>query len=126
MQVNLNAAFLLTRACLPLLRAGGDGRLLFTTADVARTPRAYWGAYAASKAGVEALAGVVAEEEESGGRVSVACIDPGRARTRIHLTAWPGLPPDAAPEAETLAPAYLRFMGADGRALHGCRLQVAA
>lgn len=124
MQVNLNAAYLLSRACLPLLRASGDARLLFTTAGVGRAPRAYWGAYAVAKAGVEALAGLLAEEEETDGRVRVACIDPGRARTRMHLTAWPGLPPDSAPEPVTLAPAYLHFMGPPGRDLHGCRLEI--
>ena len=125
MRVNVDAAFLLTRACLPLLRAGGDGRLLFTTAGVAREPRAYWGAYAASKAAVEALAGVIADEEEADGRVRVACLDPGRVQTRLYRAAWPGLPPESAPPPERLAPAWLQFMGEGGRALHGCLLRIA-
>ncbi len=123
--VNLNAAFLLTQACLPLLREQEDARVLFTSADVARRGRAYWGAYAAAKAGVDAFMEVLADEEEARGRVRVASIDPGRARTRIHLAAYPGLAPEAAAAPETLMPAYLRFMCEPGRELHGRRLRIA-
>ena len=123
--VNVSAAFLLTQACLPLLREQPDARLLFTSADVARQGRAYCGPYAVAKAGVDALMQVLADEEETRGRVRVASIDPGRARTRIHLGAYPAMAPDLVAEPDSLMPAYLRFMGDDGRAFHGRRLLIA-
>ena len=125
LQVNLSAAFLLSRACLPLLRAQPDARLLFTSAGVARRGRAYWGAYAVSKAGVDALMEVLADEEEVAGAVRVASIDPGPVRTRIHMAAYPGIPRAQLPSPESLMPAYLHFMSDAGRELHGRRLCLA-
>jgi len=55
MQVNLSARFLLTRALLPLLKRSTDASVIFTSADVGRQARAYWGAFAAAAFGNEAL-----------------------------------------------------------------------
>ncbi|UCE89360.1 MAG: SDR family NAD(P)-dependent oxidoreductase, partial [Pseudomonadota bacterium] len=65
MQVNLNAPFLLTRACLPLLRESEDASIVFTSSAPGRNPHAYWGAYAVSNAGIESLAAVLADELEA-------------------------------------------------------------
>ncbi|HHL45371.1 MAG TPA: SDR family NAD(P)-dependent oxidoreductase, partial [Gammaproteobacteria bacterium] len=48
MQVNLNAPYLLTRACLPLLKKSDDASVLFTSSTVGHKGRAYWGAYGIS------------------------------------------------------------------------------
>ena len=55
LHVNLTAAFALTQVLLPALRASADASIVFTSSGVGRRPRAYWGAYAASKFGIEAL-----------------------------------------------------------------------
>ena len=52
--VNLTANWRLIRTFDPLLRAADAGRAIFVTAGVA-AGRAYWGAYAVSKAALEAL-----------------------------------------------------------------------
>ena len=71
MQTNVNSAFYLTQAMLPLLRASDDARLLFTSSSVGRKGRAFWGAYAVSKAATENLAQVLAEELENTSNIRV-------------------------------------------------------
>ena len=55
LHVNLTAAFALTQVLLPALRTSADASIIFTSSGVGRRPRAYWGAYAVSKSGIEAL-----------------------------------------------------------------------
>ncbi len=59
MHVNVNAAFIVTQALLPLLRLSQDASVVFTTSGVSAQGRAYWGAYAASKFRAAAYPGEV-------------------------------------------------------------------
>jgi NAD(P)-dependent dehydrogenase (short-subunit alcohol dehydrogenase family) len=101
--VNLNASWRLIRSCGPLLQAAPAGRAVFVTSRVARAPRAYWGAYAATKAGMEALvlcwAAETAEE-----RLRINLFDPGPTRTRMRAEAMPGEDPQTLPTAQEVAP----------------------
>ena len=65
----------------PLLRKSEAGRLLAITSSVGRHPRAYWGAYGASKAALETLALAYAEEVRNLSPVRVAIVDPGSTAT---------------------------------------------
>ncbi|MFM7691434.1 MAG: SDR family NAD(P)-dependent oxidoreductase, partial [Alphaproteobacteria bacterium] len=62
--VNLTASWRLIRSCDPPLRASDAGRAVFLTTGVAQNPRAYWGMYGASKAGMEHLVMTWAQEVE--------------------------------------------------------------
>lgn len=119
MHINLTAAFALTHVCLPLLRASEDASVLFTTSSVGRRGKAYWGAYAVSKFGVEGLAQVLADEMESDGRVRVNCINPGRTRTTMRAQAYPGEDRETLPTADTLVAPYLYLLGPAGRGVNG-------
>jgi NAD(P)-dependent dehydrogenase (short-subunit alcohol dehydrogenase family) len=77
----------------PLLRKSGDGRFVYLTSSVATDPRAFWGAYAASKAAGEALALSYAHEQANIGRVRVAIVDPAATRTDMRAKAYPGEDP---------------------------------
>ncbi len=124
LQVNLHAPFALTRALLPLLRRSPDASLLFTSADVGRRARAYWGAYAVSKFAIEGLAQVLAEELEANTRIRVNTLDPGPTRTRLRASAYPGEDPNALVPPEALTPAYLYLLGPDGARLRGRALHL--
>ncbi len=65
MHVNVNAAFILTQALLPLLRLSEDASVVFVTSGVSTRGRAYWGAYAASKFALEGLMQVLADETDT-------------------------------------------------------------
>src|SRR5208283_5275084 len=75
LHVNLTAAFALTQVLLPLLRAAQDSSIVFTSSGVGRVASAYWGAYAVSKWGVEALTRVLAAELERAGNPRVNAIN---------------------------------------------------
>ena len=62
LQVNLTAPFILTQACLPLLRQADDASIIFTSDRVGRAGKAYWGGYGVSKFGIEGLMQIIAQE----------------------------------------------------------------
>lgn len=114
LQVNLTAPLLLTRACLPLLKAATEASILFSTSDVGKKGRAYWGAYGVAHAGIENLTQTLADELEANTAVCVNCIDPGPIRSRLRALAYPGEDPNCLPGAETVVLAYLQLMGQTG------------
>ena len=119
MQVNLNAPFLLTQACLPLLRKAPRASVLFTSDAVGRQGRAYWGAYAVAKAGIEGLAQVLADELAGTTAIRVNTIDPGPTRTALRHQAYPGEDPLRVKPPEDLLPLYLWVMGPDAEGVTG-------
>ncbi|MEW5790416.1 MAG: YciK family oxidoreductase [Pseudomonadota bacterium] len=118
MMVNLNAPFLLTQACLPLLKKSPDAALIFTGDDVGRHGKAYWGAYGIGKAAIENMAQILADELENT-PVRVNVINPGPTRTGMRVKAYPGLNPLEVPTADQIMPLYLYLMGPDSRELRG-------
>lgn len=119
MQVNLNAPLLLTRACLGLLRQAADASVVFTTADVGRHGRAYWGAYAVSNAAVENLMQVLADELQTNTGIRVNSLDPGAVRTRMRTLAFPAEDGASLPRPEAVMSTYLYLMGPDSRGITG-------
>lgn len=119
LHVNLTAAFALTQVLLPLVRQAEDASIIFTSSGVARRPRAYWGAYAVSKAGLEAFSTTLADELESEGRVRVNVLNPGPVRTRMRAQAYPAEDPAKLVTAEQVLPPYLWLLGAASRGITG-------
>jgi NAD(P)-dependent dehydrogenase (short-subunit alcohol dehydrogenase family) len=74
----------------PLLRRSAAGKLIALTSSVARSPRAYWGAYAASKAALEVLVTSYGAEMANISTVRTAIVDPGATRTQMRARAFPG------------------------------------
>ncbi len=109
MHLDLNVPFILTQTLLPLLRKSADPSVIFTSSSVGRRGRAYWGAYAVAKAGIENLSQVLADENE--GRLRVNSINPGACRTRMRREAYPGEDPETRPEPAALMGPYLYLIG---------------
>jgi NAD(P)-dependent dehydrogenase (short-subunit alcohol dehydrogenase family) len=106
MALNALANHRLIRSLEPLLRASDAGRAIFVTCAQAREPRPFWGAYAASKAALEALVSSwAAEVRRTPLRVNL--IDPGPMRTRLRAQAYPGEDPDRRPAPETLTEPFV-------------------
>lgn len=91
--LNLLAQQALIASFDALLRASDAGRLVVLTSSVGQQPRAYWGAYGASKAALENLALSYAEEVQNLSSVRVAIVDPSRTRTAMRAEAYPGEDP---------------------------------
>lgn len=119
MKVNLRAPFLLTQALLPLLRRSPDASIVFTTSSVGRRGRAFWGPYAVSKAGVENLAQLLADELMNTSNIRVNCINPGATRTTMRAAAYPGENPQSVKTADEIMATYLYLMGPDSTGVTG-------
>ena len=91
-KTNFTAVYRLIRSLEPLLKSSDAARVIHLTTSVATAPRAFWGAYAATKAGAEALMKCWADEIESM-PIRVAILDPGRMRTQMRAQAYPGEDP---------------------------------
>ncbi len=115
MQVNLNAPYLLTRACLPALKRSEDASVVFTSSAVGHRGRAYWGAYGISKAAAENMMQIFADELETNTPVRVNSIDPGAVRTRMRAKAYPGEDPNIHPTPDEILNIYLYLMGPDSK-----------
>ena len=122
--VNLTAPFLVTRACLPLLQRVPDAAVVFVGDAPGGRARAYWGAYAVSKFGVEGLAGVLAEEVESAGTPRVVYVNPGPMRTGLRRRAFPAEPPDAATDPDAVAGALLFALDPAASIAHGASVEI--
>lgn len=118
-QVNLHAAFMMTQACLPVLRKAKDASIVFTSSSVGRKGRAYWGAYAVSKFAIEGLMQVLADELEANTNIRVNSINPGRVRTAMRASAYPGENPNTLPWPKEIMAPYLFLMGPDSRGVTG-------
>jgi NAD(P)-dependent dehydrogenase (short-subunit alcohol dehydrogenase family) len=102
--VNLSAAWRLIRTCDPLLRNAETGRAVFVSDEHACEPHAYWGAYGATKAGMQHLVLTWAQELRIT-RVKVNLFVPGPTATRLRAHAMPGEDQATLPKPTDIAPA---------------------
>jgi NAD(P)-dependent dehydrogenase (short-subunit alcohol dehydrogenase family) len=109
---NLTASYRLIRSIEPLLKAAGAARAIFLTSGAASRPRAFWGAYAATKAGMEALVRCWADEIEDTG-VRAVIVDPGKMRTRMRAEAYPGEMPEGLPDPAQIGPFLIELCQSD-------------
>ncbi len=101
--LNLVASQALIANFDPLLRRADAGRLIALTSSVARAPRAYWGAYGASKAALEVLVRSYGAEMANISEVRTAIVDPGATRTQMRARAFPGEDPARLKEPAVVA-----------------------
>ena len=101
--VNLLATQALIGAFDPLMKRSPDARIVGVTSSVGGKPRAYWGAYGATKAAFEVLLDCHAQEVEKISNVRVAIVDPGATRTAMRARAYPGEDPLTVKTPETVA-----------------------
>lgn len=115
--VNLSATWRLIATADPLLRRAPAGRAVFVTDARAREPRAYWGAYGATKAAMEHLVLTWADEVRTT-PMRVNLFEPGVVGSRLRSAAFPGINQATLPGPETVAPA-LAALCLPGETRHG-------
>jgi NAD(P)-dependent dehydrogenase (short-subunit alcohol dehydrogenase family) len=105
--LNIGAQQAMIAAFDPMLRKSGDARVIALTSSVAQNPRPYWGAYAASKAALEALVLAYGEEVRNISAIRTHVVDPGATRTAMRARAYPGEDPETLKTPEVVADAIL-------------------
>ena len=110
--VNLTGQWHMIRAFDPLLRAAPAGRAILVTSGAAVGSRPFWGPYAATKAGLEALGRSWAGESEQTD-IRINMINPGGTATTMRASAFPGEDPASLPQPADIAPAFLALLAED-------------
>lgn len=108
MAINLTANWRLIRAMDPLLQRSDAGRAIFVTSTVGAEPRAYWSAYAISKAALEMMTGIYAAEN-SKSQVRANLINPGGTRTAMRAQAMPGEDPLSIKSPDAVTEAFVQL-----------------
>ena len=119
---NLLANQAMIAAFDPMLRRSDHADVIGVTSSVGQEPRAFWGAYGASKAAFENLLASYADETAHAGKLRVQIIDPGATRTRMRQNAFPGEEPSSVKPPEAVAEAILAQL--QGEAATGSRVRV--
>jgi short-subunit dehydrogenase len=101
--LNVTAQAALLASFDPMLRRARAARVIGVTASVARTPRAYWGIYGASKAAFENVVLSYGEEVRHVAGIRTAIVDPGSTRTKMRARAFPGENPESVKAPEVVA-----------------------
>ncbi len=110
--INVTANARLISTLDPLLRASDAGRMIFTGSGMAHRPRAYWSAYRASKAALEAMVKIYAQEiEQTNMRVNI--VYPGATQTDLLDQAYPGGCPGDIKAPEDVVQTYLELASSD-------------
>ncbi|MEC8175362.1 MAG: SDR family NAD(P)-dependent oxidoreductase, partial [Pseudomonadota bacterium] len=108
-KLNLTSNYRLIRSLDPLLRAADAGRAIFVTSGASRGI-AFWGAYAATKAGLNGLIKCYADEVENTA-IRVNLLSPGATRTRMRAAAFPGEDPETLKTPDTITGVFVDLAG---------------
>jgi len=109
--VNLLATQALLAQFDSMLRRSEDPRVIGMTSSVATMPRAYWGAYASTKAAFEVLLDCYAQEVRNVSKIRVAILNPGATRTAMRARAYPGEDPASVKPPEAVAAHVVSLLG---------------
>src|SRR5438045_7140936 len=126
LRVNLAAPMGITRATMRLLDASDDAAVVFTLDSRGQDPRAYWGGYAVTKAGVAALARELADEWEHRTRLRVNAVVPGPMRSPLRGQTHPAEDASTLPLPDALVPLYLHLIAGQPKADSGMLIDAQA
>jgi NAD(P)-dependent dehydrogenase (short-subunit alcohol dehydrogenase family) len=110
--VNLTATYRLIRTTEPLLRASEAARAIFLTTGRVAHPKAFWGPYGITKAGMEHMVRTWADELEQT-PIRAVLLDPGVMRTNMRAEAMPGEDPMSIPDPSEIGPMIVELAQAD-------------
>ena len=108
--LNVTAQQVMIASFDALLRKSDAGRLVALTSSVGSSPRAFWGAYGASKAALENLVQCYGDEVKNLSQVRTFIVDPGRTRTAMRAKAYPGEDPSTVKDPSVVADAILQML----------------
>ena len=114
MTLNVSAPQALIAAFDPMLRASSDARVIALSTGVAATnPRAYWGAYGASKAALDVLISAYGQEVRNVSKIRTHIVNPGPTRTVMRARAYPGEDPATLKTPDVVGEAIAELVVAD-------------
>ena len=101
--LNVSAQVALIAAFDPMLQKARAAQVVGVTSSVGRKPRAFWGAYGASKAAFETIVQAYGDEMAGISGIRTAIVDPGATRTAMRARAYPGEDPASVKDPQVVA-----------------------
>jgi len=117
-QINLNSQFYVIKAFLPLLEKSENSSIINVSSSVGRKGKADWGAYAASKFGLEGLTQVLADELKDT-NIRINSVNPGGTRTQMRADAYPDEDPDTLPTPEEISSVFVYLASGESIGING-------
>ncbi|EGY52103.1 SDR family oxidoreductase [Neisseria shayeganii] len=118
-RINTVAPMGLTRAFLPLLQASEDASVVFVGESHSETPQAYWGGFGASKAALNYLCKVVADEWSRFPNMRANVLIPGAVNSPQRLKTHPGEANSERRKLSDIAPAFVYWQSAESKGRSG-------
>jgi NAD(P)-dependent dehydrogenase (short-subunit alcohol dehydrogenase family) len=118
LRVNLTGIFLMSQEVVKVMIAKRQGSIINVSSGVGRIGKARWGAYGASKFGVEGLTQGLAEELKDLG-IRVNAVNPGPTRTEMRAMAYPDEDPLTLPAPDDIIPVFVYLASEDSRNVTG-------
>ena len=122
-RVNLAVPAALTKSCLPLLKRAKAASVIFLTETHAVEPKAFWGAFSATKNGLANMTAIWADEMEGQTNVRFNICLPGPVASPMRGKSHPGEVASQLPAMESLARYFLYLAGSDSAAISGALLE---
>ncbi len=117
--INLTSQFILIKTLLPALKNSNNASVLFTSSGVGKVGKAFWGAYAVSKFGVEGLCQVLSDEHSNDKSIRFNCINPGAVQTNMRKEAYPLENPNDLLHPDEIMDKYLWLMSDESKDIDG-------
>ena len=124
--LNVAATQALIASFHAMLRKSDGARVIGVTSSVGAKPRAYWGAYGASKAAFDNLLDAYAQEVRGISAIRVAIVDPGATRTAMRAKAFPGEDPASVKAPEVVGARIAALVGEPFASPHRERVEAPA
>jgi NAD(P)-dependent dehydrogenase (short-subunit alcohol dehydrogenase family) len=125
LRIDLASAMGMTRAMLPVMASAPDASIVFTLDGRGQAPRAYWGAYAAAKAGLTAFAAILADEWEHRDSLRVNAVVPGAINSPLRMLSHPAEDKSLLPMPDALVPLYLYLIAGQSKPESGLCIDAA-
>ncbi|HEX9880022.1 MAG TPA: SDR family NAD(P)-dependent oxidoreductase [Candidatus Binatia bacterium] len=117
-RVNLTAVFMVTQEALKIMIPSREGSIINLSSGVGRIGKPRWGAYAASKFGMEGFTQVLAAEVADF-KIRVNAVNPGGTRTAMRAEAYPEEDPLTLPTPEEITGVFLYLASGDSEGVTG-------
>ncbi len=117
--INLTSQFILIKTLLPALKNSNNASVLFTSSGVGKVGKAFWGAYAVYKFGVEGLCQVLSDEHSNDKSIRFNCINPGAVQTNMRKEAYPLENPNDLLHPDEIMDKYVWLMSDESKDIDG-------
>lgn len=118
-KINTVAPMALTRALLPMLKQSPDASVIFVGESHSETPQAYWGGFGASKAALNYLCKVAADEWSRFDNLRANVLIPGKINSPQRLKTHPGETAAERKNMSEITPAFIWWASEQSRGRTG-------